>query len=159
MVLLRPTGMLPSGNGNRLPPRLTRISEFRRITRTGKRHQHTFLQLYFLPASMPNNQKSGKSTGRVGFVVPIRAIKSSVERNRVRRLLREALRHWWKHISPGYDIVLRVRAFPKIDHALFVEAVLLKLLDRAGILTDDGKIIATGRLGEIPPEYVPGRHE
>ena len=36
-----------------------------------------------------------RSDGRVGFVVPEKAVELSVDRNRVKRLLKEGVRLWW----------------------------------------------------------------
>ncbi len=139
--------------GNRLPPRLVRESEFRRIIRNGRRFRFSFLKVYIHPAGKLKGRGSVKPDGRVGFVVPDRAVKGSVGRNRVKRLFREAVRHWWKYILPGYDIVLKAGGSPEYDHARFVEAVFLKVIMKAGILNDEGRAKAEEKLAAVPEEY------
>ncbi len=134
--------------GNRLPPRLTRASDFRRIIRNGRRCQHAFLQLYVLPCNSRNRHTSSK--GNAGFIVPDRAVHGAVKRNRVRRMMKEVFRHWWKYVLPGHDIILRARSIPENDHASFTEAVIIKLLMTAGLLTREGLERSGERLRELP---------
>jgi ribonuclease P protein component len=49
-----------------------------------------------------------RSIGRVGFVIGKKQLKSAVERNYVRRLLREAVRQRRPALD-AFDIVLRLR--------------------------------------------------
>jgi len=118
-----------------LPERLTKPSEFRRITKNGSRKRHDFLTIYVSPASNPG-RRGGK--GRIGFIITSRAVKSAVKRNRVRRLLREAVRKWWMHLQQGYDIVLKAGSLPKTDHASYVETTFVKICAKAAIFTPDG---------------------
>jgi ribonuclease P protein component len=87
--------------------------------------------------------------GRIGFTIPERVVKSSVKRNRVKRLLREAVRHWWQWIKPGHDMVLSISCEPKIDHAIYAEGIFLQLLLESGILTSRGIKLAEEKLDSI----------
>ncbi|HDH57653.1 MAG TPA: ribonuclease P protein component [Bacteroidetes bacterium] len=138
---------MPSLNSkNRLPSRITRPGDFRRIIRTGKRHQRAFLQLYYLPCGPSDD-------GKVGFIVPDRAAHGAVKRNRVRRMIKEGFRLWCKYIVPGHDIILRARNFPEFDHSWFAEAVIIKLLTEAKLLTRDGLEKSGERLHDLPDDY------
>jgi len=100
----------------------------------------------------PNRDSAGLQadrSGRVGFVVPFHVHKRAVKRNRIRRLLREAVRLWWRFIEPGHDLVLHVFTLPKEDRAGYVERIFLKLLIRADVLTDEGKKLAQDRISEL----------
>jgi ribonuclease P protein component len=98
-------------------------------------------------------EDKAKRAGRVGFVVPERAIKLATRRNRVRRLLKEAVRLWWHGIQPGFDVILSVSESPRHDHAGYVEGVLLQLLIEADLLKPEARSEAERRLSEMPPEF------
>lgn len=128
----------------KLPPRLKKQSEFRRISRRGKRFRSEFLRLDVLA-----HESGATVKGRVGFTIPDKSINSSVKRNRVRRMLKESVRHWWEQIVPGIDIVFFVIRKPDYDHAHFVELVMLELFLNSGILTEDGRKTARSRIKDI----------
>ena len=129
------------------PPTLRLKSEFRRVFRSGRRLRGEFMQIIIM--KRPQREDPGISDGRVGYVIPEKAIKGSVGRNRMRRLLKEALRRWWAHIEPGYDIVLQVGKVPRVDHAEYVEMILLELFIKAELLINDGVRIAEERIESL----------
>ncbi len=98
---------------------LRRGSEFQRVWDTGRAWSHP---LVILRASA-----NGTSENRFGFVVG-KKVGKAVERNRAKRLLREAVRHRIDRIVKGWDIILIARGgaenaeFTAIDTA--VESVL-----------------------------------
>jgi len=59
-----------------------------------------------------------------------------VQRNRARRLLREAARHLYPQLAPGWDLVLVARATLSTSSEPQVEAALLSLLQRSGLWQD-----------------------
>lgn len=68
--------------------------------RTGRRHEGTYLQLVYAPArGVP---------GRVGYVLGKKALPLAVDRNRVRRMLREIVRAARPHLA-GYDLIVRLK--------------------------------------------------
>jgi len=127
----------------RLPDRLTKPSEFLRITKKGARYRQNFLTVYIARALETG---AGGGSGRVGFIITGHAVKGSAKRNRIRRLLREAVRKWWGLIKPGFDIVLKAGASPNIDHADYVERTFITGCLAAGILTEQGTVEAEGFL-------------
>jgi ribonuclease P protein component len=145
-VMITDQVMTSANTRNRLPERLTRKSEFRRIARRGKRIQSGFLKIIYRPVS------GSSGAGRIGYEIPDRIIKGAVGRNRVRRLLREAIRHWWIDITPGIDFILHVHAPPEYAHAGFVEAVLLKMLLDAGLMKNDAIARVRDRLDKLSRE-------
>jgi len=87
--------------------RLRGAGAFEAVFRTGARHDGQFLQLIVAPAA--------QSPGRVGFVIGRKTMRRAVDRNRLRRRLRESLRAARPAIE-AFDIVLRVRrVVPRAD--------------------------------------------
>ena len=80
--------------------RLRGARAFEAVFRTGARFDGRFLQLVAAPAAA--------SVGRVGYIIARRSLPLAVDRNRLRRRLREAARA----ARPGltaYDVIFRVR--------------------------------------------------
>jgi len=81
--------------------RLSRSRDFDAVHRRGRSVSSRFLVLYWLGQEEP-------SEPRIGFAVP-RAAGSAVERNRIKRRLREVWRERLERVPEGYDYVLIVR--------------------------------------------------
>jgi len=73
---------------------------FERILRVGRRLEGSRVQLIVAPAA--------HFPGQVGYVISAKQLPRAVDRNRLRRVLREALRARRAALS-GLDIVLRLR--------------------------------------------------
>ncbi len=80
--------------------RLTGAGAFETVFRTGRRSEGEFLQLVSVPAA--------RACGRVGFVIGAKALRRAVDRNRVRRMLRDVLRDSRQAIG-GLDVIVRVK--------------------------------------------------
>ncbi|MGD0197646.1 MAG: ribonuclease P protein component [Solirubrobacteraceae bacterium] len=91
-----------AGASRRRPGRLSRSAEFDRVYRHGRSVSNRYLVLYAFP-------RDGDATGRVGLSVG-RKVGGAVERNRVKRLLREACAARADAIPAGHDVVLVARA-------------------------------------------------
>ena len=82
--------------------RLLKHSSFEMVYKKGRRHfSHSMTFFYILrPAAQkeaePGSQKPASSRAQIGFTVG-RVLGGSVERNRIRRRVREAVRH---HLPP-----------------------------------------------------------
>jgi ribonuclease P protein component len=81
--------------------RLRRRGDFLRLRRAGRTVHHPLLLI--------NVGENGEPHNRYGFVTPKR-LGSAVVRNRVRRLLREAVRAQHPHLCQGYDVVFVAKA-------------------------------------------------
>lgn len=105
--------------------RLTRSIDFKRVRRTGKSYAHPLVVLVVHTSEAPRV--------RVG-VTAGRSVGGAIQRNRSKRLLREAMRPLLPTLSPGWDLVLIARpalllaSFPEIRQAL------TELLRRAQLL-------------------------
>ena len=105
--------------------RLRRSGDVRRVYDEGRSWAHPLLVLIGRPNEM--------GLSRVG-VTASRKVGGAVERNRAKRLLREAARHLYPRFErEGWDIMLIAR--PKLIEAREqeVEEALASLLDRAGL--------------------------
>jgi ribonuclease P protein component len=83
--------------------RLSRSGEFDRVYRDGSSHATRYLVLYSFP-------RRGDETHDVRLGVSVsRKVGGSVERNRVKRALREAFWGLAERLPPGYDFVIVAR--------------------------------------------------
>ena len=74
----------------------------RREIRRGKR-----LIFYRAPRETEATVAETDSVARMAFVVS-RRCGTAVRRNRIKRILREIIRHNWDRLTPGYDYIIRV---------------------------------------------------
>ena len=87
--------------GSRARPkrsRLSRSGDFERVFRNGRSHAGRELVLYVFPREQAGSQRLGLSVSR--------RVGGSVQRNRVKRLLREAFRLARAELPPGLDLVI-----------------------------------------------------
>ena len=86
---------------------MTGTGAFDALFKAGRRRDGDYVQLVAAPAS--------NRPGRVGLVVPKKALPLAVDRNRVRRMLREAQRAARPAIL-DYDVILRLkRSCPRTE--------------------------------------------
>lgn len=104
------------------------------------RKQKDFENVFNKGFYFSNNLLSLKATendspiSRFGFIVSKKISKKAVERNRVKRLLRESIRLMRENIKIGFDVVF----IPKIEIVgksfAEVDSSVEKLLKRSGLL-------------------------
>ena len=88
-----------------MPPkrgRLSRSAEFERVYRQGRSHANRFLVLYTFP------RPDASDGPRLGLSVS-RKVGGAVERNKVKRLLREAFAEVQDRLPADHDVVVVAR--------------------------------------------------
>ena len=104
--------------------RLTRSTDFKRVRRTGKSYAHPFVVLVVQASEAPRV--------RVG-VTAGRSVGGAVQRNRAKRLLREAMRPLLPQLLPGWDLILIARPALLSSSLQDIRQALTSLLRRAQI--------------------------
>lgn len=77
---------------------LLRHRDFERVYKLGRRHFAAHMTLFYVP-------RAGGDGLRVGFTVS-RVLGGAVQRNRMKRRLREAVRLHWPETQPSLDVVV-----------------------------------------------------
>ena len=97
-----------SSAGNRFPKsvRLLRHGDFERVYQFGRRQFTGNMTVFFL--RRPESPGAAGCGLRVGFTVG-RALGGAVERNRIKRRMREAVRHSWPTEVAAIDVVFNPR--------------------------------------------------
>lgn len=80
--------------------RIVKDADFRRIFSLGRRTRWMYGELFLL--------RNRVSYPRVAVVVSTRVSKKATIRNRLRRQTYEWVRHWFPHITGGWDCVIRL---------------------------------------------------
>jgi ribonuclease P protein component len=90
-----------------VPPkrgRLSRSAEFERVYRQGRSQGNRHLVLY----AFPRGEATGDDVPRIGLSVS-RKVGGAVDRNKVKRLLREAFAAESERLPAGHDVVVVAR--------------------------------------------------
>ena len=114
----------PSARG-----RLSRSAEFERVYRQGRSVANRHLVLYTFPNASTERPRLGLSVSR--------KVGGAVERNKVKRLLREAFSHAENELLSGQDVVVVARPsageLAEREGLAGIDASLAELVAKAGL--------------------------
>ena len=114
--------------------RLSRSGEFDRVYREGRSHASRHLVVYAFPRADAESPRLGVSVGR--------KLGGAVERNRVKRLLREAFWARAEALPDGLDFVIVARPaageLAREGGGTAIEQALGAVLDEAGLTSGGG---------------------
>ncbi len=109
--------------------RLSRSADFERVFRKGRSQGNRHLVVYAFPRGAPADEP------RLGVSVS-RKVGGAVQRNKVKRLLREAFRARAEHLPAGHDFVIvarpEARELAEREGLAGVERALDELLEGVG---------------------------
>jgi ribonuclease P protein component len=109
--------------------RLSRSAEFERVYRHGRSTANRHLVLYSFPNESSREARLGLSVSR--------KVGGAVQRNRLKRLLREAFTHVEGDLRPGQDLVVVARPpageLAEREGLAGVDASLTELIAKAGL--------------------------
>ena len=107
---------------------------------TSLKRNHDFKRLYNKGKSAASQcvvvycRRNGKSESRLGITVSTK-LGGAVQRNRIRRRLKEIYRLNEKRLSPGYDVVIVARIRSRYVGFSELEASVLALLRKLGLFS------------------------
>lgn len=105
---VRPQLVTPVSRAFPKSRRLLRHADFQRVYEGGRRQFTGNMTVFYLRRTAPAEQTAANGALRVGFTVS-KALGGSVDRNRLKRRMREAVRISWPAVEAPVDVVIHPR--------------------------------------------------
>jgi ribonuclease P protein component len=143
---VRPSALAIIDSRQPMLGRLRRSEDFERVRAQGRRWRGRFLALNAAPA------ESNTPQTRIGYIAS-KSLGKAVQRNRARRLMREATRSLEASIPPSWDVVLIAQPAMILERARMqqVREELLWLLNKANI-----RPAPLSQQSQLPAQSAPG---
>lgn len=120
---------------------LKKNHEFKRLYNKGKSSASQYAVVY--------SRRNGRSDNRLGITVSTK-LGGAVERNRIRRRLKEIYRLNEESLVTGYDIVLVARMKTRYAHYSEIESSLMSLFRNLKMFRNtESKTVNGAKIGEI----------
>jgi ribonuclease P protein component len=133
--------------------RLSRSAEFERVYRQGRSVANRHLVLYSFPNESAERPRLGLSVSR--------KVGGAVERNHVKRLLREAFERVEAKLEGGHDVVVvarpEARELAEREGLSGIDGALGELIGKAGLRSEGG--VQSAGSGAAAERQVTGRDE
>ena len=133
-IKVRLQRVTPVSHAFRKSRRLLRHADFQRVYEGGRRRSTGNMTVFFLRRTISAGETAAEGSLRVGFTVG-KALGGAVERNRLKRRMREAVRLSWPATEAPVDVVIHPRksvlGMPFADVASEVARGLQLALQRA----------------------------
>ncbi|KKR71240.1 MAG: Ribonuclease P protein component [Candidatus Roizmanbacteria bacterium GW2011_GWB1_40_7] len=100
------------------------------LIRSGKRVSNHLVSLVYQPTCLP----AGRQPTTITVIVPVRLSKKAVERNRTRRLLREAIYQHLTNLEHGHEVIVMAKKILKEEKLTDILPDITELIKNAGLL-------------------------
>jgi len=138
--------------------RLLKHSDFERVYKQGKRHFSSHITVFYLRqpegasprSALPQTVFQAK-LARIGFTVG-RVLGGAVERNRIKRRMREVLRRHVDLLPEGCDLIFHPRRFILTVEFAKLEAEVVRILHQANV---EAKRMTVVSFAQKTPTTVP----
>jgi ribonuclease P protein component/putative membrane protein insertion efficiency factor len=114
--------------------------DFRRVYAEAKSYANSDLVVYFLP--------NGTDPTRFGISISSK-VGNAVARNKIKRQIKEILRHNLDIIRKGYDIIFIVRIRCKTASFAQITGSVMHLLKKHAWPKDDGQVFAHAQINDV----------
>jgi ribonuclease P protein component len=117
--------------------RLCKHSDFQQVYAASRKRQSALMSWFLAPQSEPATPRVGLTVGKV--------LGKAHERNRIKRRLREVLRHHIIQLPVGFDLVLHPRRTVLTTEFTKLEAEVLRILSQANVEAARSRQLASAK--------------
>jgi ribonuclease P protein component len=122
----------PSQRQSLAGARLRKRADFLRAYAAGRKRQSTNMSWFLAPQTAEGAGAHPRRTARVGLTVG-KVLGKSHQRNRIKRRMREALRHHIGLLPDGFDLVFHPRRNVMLMEFVQLESEIVRILEQARV--------------------------